>query len=1195
MTTFGSNLGYVNELYARYLEDPESVSEAWREFFADYPVGQPQPTTAAPMPAIDGAEPIRGIAARIVENMTASLSIPTATSVRTIPVKLLDENRRLLNRHQAAVNGAKISFTHLIAWAIVRAIEKHPAMNGLYCEVEDAPHRLPRAAINLGLAIDVERREERILLVPNLKDAGKFDFPSFVAAYDALVARARQGKLAVEDFKDTTVTLTNPGTIGTSLSVPRLMQGQSLIVGTGVVGYPPEFAGVSPEVISDLGISKVMTVTSTYDHRVIQGAESGAFLAHIEKLLLGEESFYQRIFNELGVPHEPIAWSGDRNPTIFSAAGDNEAIEKQARVIQLIRAYRVRGHLWADRDPLGYAPQPHPELELSHYGLTMWDLDRKFMAGGIAGKSGMLPLREIVETLRETYCRQVGVEYMHIPEPEIRAWLQEKMEGPRNAEPLASEMQNRILLRLNAAEAFERFLHTAYTGHKRFSLEGAETLVPMLDELLNDAAATGIEEVVIGMAHRGRLNVLTNTVGKSYGSIFREFEGDLDPESMHGSGDVKYHLGATGVHTAPDGKKVSMTLASNPSHLEAVDPVVEGMARARQDWLGDTSRSRVLPVLIHGDAAFAGQGVVAETLNLSQLRGYRTGGTVHIVVNNQIGFTTGPADARSSFYPTDVAKMVRAPIFHVNGDHPEAAVRVIRLALAFRQAFKRDVVVDLVCYRRWGHNEGDEPSFTHPLLYAKIEKHRSVRKLYTEHLLRRGDIDLDTAEKALNDYRERLQGAFDEVQQARDGAADDGPQPAIETMADEAPLPPVDTAVAAGRLEEVFDGLERTPEGFTVHPKLAKQLAQRRERVKRDRIDWALAEAMAFGSLVLEGTPIRLSGQDSGRGTFSQRHAILYDYRTGAPYTPLAHLKDVQAPFQVVDSLLSEFAVLGFEYGYSVDYTNALVMWEAQFGDFVNGAQIITDQFITSAEDKWAQKSALVMLLPHGYEGQGPEHSSARLGRFLGLCARNNIRVAYPSTPAQYFHLLRRQASSFLERKPLIVMTPKSLLRNPEAVSPLAAFTGGTFTEVLVDPGAGAPEKARRVVLAAGKIFYELDARRRELGIDSLVILRMEQFYPFPGERIEALLARHAHVRDVAWVQEEPRNMGAWSFMSEHLRFCLAPGQTLRYVGRPRSPSPATGSQRRHQLEQREILDEALAGLAEGQESGRTMEAAAKN
>jgi 2-oxoglutarate dehydrogenase E1 component len=1189
MGKLGQNRGYVDELYASYRADPASVSAAWREFFADYqpetrheeraaePAKPARPSAATPLAQDGRAEPLEGPAARIARNMAASLSVPTATSSRTIPVKMLEEHRRIVNQHQETIAGPKISFTHLIAWAIVRALERHPEMTARYVEIEGVPHRVPGGTIRLGLAIDVERGGERLLLVPNVKDAGVLDFPSFVAAYDDLVARARRNELAVSDFEGTTVTLTNPGMIGTSLSVPRLMEGQGAIVGVGAIGYPAEYAGMSAEVISELGLSKVMTVTSTYDHRVIQGAASGAFLATLDSLLQGGHGLYKRIFLELGVPHEPIAWECDHNPQLLAAgAGSTAVIAKQAGVLQLIRSYRVRGHLWADLDPLGYRPEPNRELELSHYGLTVWDLDRQFIAGGLAGENGTLKLREILDTCEQTYCRHVGVEYMHIQDTDCRQWLQQRMERTRNQARLEREERFHVLRRLNAADAFETFLGTNYVGQKRFSLEGAETLIPMLDFLLSDAAAAGTDEVVIGMTHRGRLNVLANIIGKSYGQIFREFEGDVDPRIPHGSGDVKYHLGCTGTFRAADGREIRVRVASNPSHLEAVDPVVEGMVRAFQDRRGDTTRATVLPVLIHGDAAFSGQGVVAETLNLSDLKGYRTGGTVHVVVNNQIGFTTGPAEARSSHYSTDVAKMLRAPIFHVNGDHPEDAVRVIRLAFAFRQEFKRDVVVDLVCYRRWGHNEADDPSYTHPILYAKIEKHRSVRKLYTERLMRNGDLDVETAERALEDFRRRLEQVHDEVQRTTQGEGQTGEAAEIEIdldePADDAWRPP-DTGVERGALERVLAGLDVVPDGFVVHPKLAKQLARRRERFDGGGIDWALAETLSFGSLVLEGTPVRLSGEDSARGTFSQRHATLFDFRTSEPYVPLAHLAPDQAPFHAFDSLLSEFAVLGFEYGYSVGHPDALVLWEAQFGDFVNGAQVILDQFLVSAERKWGQTSGVVLLLPHGYEGQGPEHSSARLERFLQLAARGNLRVAQPSTPAQYFHLLRAQART-AERKPLVVMTPKSLLRHKACVSRSEELARGRFEPVLDD---GTADGAERLLLCTGKIWYDLDAERQESGTERVSICRLERLYPFPSDELGRVIDRHGPSCRVSWVQEEPRNMGAWSFVRDRVEPMLGPKRALEYVGRPADASPATGSHRRHVAEQTALVRRALA------------------
>ena len=1237
MSSFGANSGFVDELYARYLEDPQSVGESWQEFFADYKPAGGNPTPRAPgagvhaqpaaptviapatgpivssgaaasvvptghVPAIatkaqpqvapaqtehPDAEPLKGIAAKIVENMVASLHVPTATSVRSIPVKLLEENRKLVNAHQSATSGAKVSFTHMVAYALLRAMEKHPGMNDGYVERDGKPHRVHRKVVNLGLAIDLERKGERVLLVPNIKDAGRLNFLEFVAAYDDIVARARNNKLAVDEFQGTTVSITNPGMIGTQLSVPRLMEGQSAIFGIGNIGFPAEYAGMSNQVISELGLSRTMTITSTYDHRVIQGAESGGFCRDVEKLLLGDDRFYVKIFDELDVPYEPLAWAGDQNVEVFGGR-DMDAIRKQAHVLQLIRAHRVRGHLYAHLDPLSIeAPQLHPELEMSKYGLTVWDLDRQFMAGELAGSTAPMPLRDIMETLRETYCRHIGVEYMHIPYVEQRDWLQARMESSRNASPFTPEEQQRILKKLNAAEAFERFLHTTYVGQKRFSLEGGETLIPMLDFLLEDAGRVGVTAAVIGMAHRGRLNVLVNTVGKKHESVFREFEGEMDPGIAHGSGDVKYHLGSLGKHVTETGETVSVALASNPSHLEAVNPVVEGMVRAMQDIDGDVKREKTIPILIHGDAAFAGQGVVVETLGMSQLNGYRTGGTVHVVVNNQIGFTTGAKDARSSLYSTDVAKAVHAPIFHVNGDNPEDAVRVMRLAFAFRHQFKRDVVIDLVCYRRWGHNEGDDPSYTQPLVYQRIENHRSVRKIYTEQLLRRGDLDAQSAEKALDDFRVQLQGIHDAVKQAQQPK----PQSVARDREDERGVgveADVErTAASAENLELVLDGLERPVEGFEPHPKLVKQLAKRRERYDSGKIDWALGEALAFGSLVIEGNPVRLSGEDTGRGTFSQRHCILYDHRTGTPYIPLNNLQQGQANFSCYDSLLSEFGVLGFDYGYSVNYPKALVMWEAQFGDFVNGAQVIIDQFISSGEQKWNQKSSVVMLLPHGYEGQGPEHSSARIERFLQLAAAGNWRVCYPTTPAQYFHLLRRQVRSE-QRKPCVVFTPKSLLRHPEAVSAKEELLSGSYMPVISDSSVRDAKAVSRVVLCSGKIYYDLDAARREKKLENVAIVRLEQYYPFPAEQLRAQLETYSNATEVLWVQEEPRNMGAWDFVDERLLALLYQGQTLRYVGRPSGSSPATGSSKRHAAEQAAVIAEALEGegkpaLAHGQ------------
>ena len=1206
---FGPNVGLVEEIYRQWLDNPASVSESWRDFFEDYvprlpaggagaspeardgkaaqpsgngspaeapaapapaPAAAPKPAApaakAAPPPAPEGAPaaPIRGAAARIVENMEASLAIPTATSARVVPARLLEVNRRVVNNYLNRMQrSGKVSFTHLIGYAALQAIGRMPVMNSAYTVVDGKPSVIRHPHVNLGLAVDVTRADgSHSLLVPNIKEADRLDFAGFLAAYEELIRRVRTNKIAPGDFSGTTLTITNPGTIGTVHSVPRLMPGQGAIIGVGAIGYPAEYQGADPRTIARLGVGKVVTLTSTYDHRIIQGAESGEFLRHVHELLLGADDFYDEIFRSLHVPYEPVRWRVDANPEDDS----EDEVDKQARVLQLINMYRVRGHLIADLDPLGRkGARTHDELDPAYHGLTLWDLERRFATGGLAG-SKVMTLADILGVLRDAYSRTIGVEYMHIQDADQKAWIQERVEGARVDVPL--DDKRRILERLNAAEAFERFLHTKYLGHKRFGLEGAESLIPMLDALLNEATGAGVEEAVLGMAHRGRLNVLANIVGKSYKQIFLEFEGNLDPTTTQGSGDVKYHLGANGVHRSPAGRMLDITLASNPSHLEAVDPVVEGMARAKQDRRDDSRHTSVLALLLHGDAAFAGQGVVAETFNLSALPGYRVGGTVHVVINNQLGFTTSPELGRSSVYPTDIAKMVQAPIFHVNGDDPEACVRVARLAFEFQRAFQKDVVIDLVCYRRYGHNEADEPGYTQPRMYSLIEGRRSIRKLYTEALINRGDITLEEAEAALKDFQARLEGAFAETHQSQ--PPEEAP-PAPARAPEKAAGDGLETGVDRDRLAAVVDVLTGLPEGFTVHPKLVRQIEGRRKAWDAGAVDWALAESLAFGSLLQDGTPVRLAGQDSRRGTFSQRHAVLVDYKTEVEHVPLAVLGRGKAPFRIYDSLLSEYAAVGFDYGYSVAHPDALVLWEAQFGDFVNGAQIIIDQFLVAAEDKWGQRSGLVLLLPHGFEGQGPEHSSARLERFLSACAEDNIRVAYPTTAAQYFHLLRRQAMA-RPRKPLVVMTPKRYLRMPASRSSVDELVSGRFSEVLDDPAG--PEGVKRAVLCTGKVGHELIERRDKLSAPAAVV-RIEQLYPFPQESLCAVLAGYPGA-ELVWAQEEPENMGAWRFVKGRFRRMDTP---LDYIGREEGGSPASGTQTVHDREQDEILQQAFAGL----------------
>ncbi|MFJ6131725.1 multifunctional oxoglutarate decarboxylase/oxoglutarate dehydrogenase thiamine pyrophosphate-binding subunit/dihydrolipoyllysine-residue succinyltransferase subunit [Janibacter terrae] len=1151
------------------------------------PREEQKPAKAEAPVAEDVHTPLRGAAARVVTNMEASLEVPVATSVRAIPAKLLIDNRIVINNHLGRSRGGKVSFTHLIGYALIKALRMMPEMNVGYTTNEKGkPVVVQPAHIGLGIAIDLQKDDgSRQLMVPAVKPAETMDFTGFWRAYEAVVKKARDGKLAVEDFQGTTMSLTNPGGIGTVHSIPRLMKGQGAIIGVGALDYPAEWQGASTETLNRNAVSKLVTLTSTYDHRIIQGAQSGEFLRVVHQLLLGAEDFYDEIFASLRIPYEPVRWVQDISTT------HDDDINKVARVQELIHSYRVRGHLMADIDPLEYKQRRHEDLDITSHGLTLWDLDRHFATGGFGGEP-FLKLRHILGILRDSYCRTTGIEYMHIQDPEQRRWMQERVEV--GYAKTTSDEQLRILRRLNAAEAFETFLQTKFVGQKRFSLEGGESVIAVLDRILTRAASEGLDEVCIGMPHRGRLNVLANIAGKSYGQIFREFEGQLDPRSVQGSGDVKYHLGTEGEFTGEDGETTKVYLAANPSHLEAVNPVLEGIVRAKQDRLNHGGEDfPVLPILMHGDAAFAGQGVVAETLQQSQLRGYRTGGTIHVVVNNQVGFTTSPSASRSSVYSTDVARMIQAPIFHVNGDDPEACVRVAELAFEFRQKFHKDVVIDVVCYRRRGHNEGDDPSMTQPLMYKLIESKRSVRKLYTENLIGRKDITPEEADAALRDYQAQLERVFVETKEALkqgpDSPADqagsgssDAPdnagleRPAAQTS-DRTRHSAVDTAISETDLKHIGDVFDSPPADFTIHPKLQQAMQKRAASVSEGGIDWGTGEMIAYGSLLMDGTPVRLAGQDSRRGTFVQRHAVLIDKNTGEEWTPLNYLGGDQARFWVYDSLLSEFAALGFEYGYSVERPDALVLWEAQFGDFVNGAATIIDEFISSSEQKWGQNSSVVLLLPHGYEGQGPDHSSARIERFLALCAQNNMTVAFPSTPASYFHLLRRQAYH-RPRRPLIVFTPKSMLRLKAASSQPEDFTTGTFRAVLPDLVQPKGDQVTRVLIAAGKVTWDLEAERKKRGDETTAILHLERFYPLPGEELAAEL-KHYPNAELVLVQEEPQNQGAWPFLAMNLPGDLAAHgetRTLRAVTRPASASPAAGTAKKHAAEQADIIRTAF-------------------
>ena len=1023
--------------------------------------------------------------------------------------------------------------------------------------------------------------------MPSIKAAETMDFAHFWTAYEEMVKKARGGKLTVEDFQGTSISLTNPGTIGTVHSVPRLMQGQGTIIGVGALEYPAEWPGASLETLNRNAVSKILTLTSTYDHRIIQGAQSGDFLRIVHSLLLGEHGFYDEIFESLRIPYEPIRWVQDVDTS------HDDDINKVARVQELIHAYRVRGHLMADTDPLEYKQRRHQDLDVTTHGLTLWDLDRTFATGGFGGQP-FLKLRKILGILRDSYCRTIGVEYMHIQDPEQREWIQSKIEV--GYAKTTREEQLRIVRRLNAAEAFETFLQTKFVGQKRFSLEGGESVIALLDRILSRAAEDDLDEVCIGMPHRGRLNVLANIAGKSYGQIFREFEGKQDPRSVQGSGDVKYHLGTEGTFTAEGGKTTKVYLAANPSHLEAVNPVLEGIVRAKQDRLNLAGEDfTVLPVLMHGDAAFAGQGVVAETLNLSQLRGYRTGGTMHVVINNQVGFTTSPSSSRSSTYSTDVARMIQAPIFHVNGDDPEACVRVAELAYEFRKEFHKDVVIDMVCYRRRGHNEGDDPSMTQPLMYNLIEAKRSVRKLYTESLIGRGDITVEDAEAALRDYQQQLERVFVEtkaaLKEAEQEAADAEllrhrrrgphrpraaapPRPATPTPRR---TPPPRPRSAPRCCSGIGDAFVDVPDGFTRAPQAAPDAREaRRERARgRHRLGHRRA-ASPSARMLIEGTPVRLAGQDSRRGTFVQRHAVLIDKENAAEWTPLLYLGEGQGKFWVYDSLLSEFAAMGFEYGYSVERPDALVLWEAQFGDFFNGAQTIVDEFISSSEQKWGQRSSVVLLLPHGYEGQGPDHSSARIERFLTMCAENNMTVAYPSTPASYFHLLRRQAYA-RPRRPLIVFTPKSMLRLKAASSAPEDFTTGTLPPgdarspaAPARSAACSSRPARWSTTCSPSATSAATRRRRSCGSSSTTRSRP------PTSRASSRSTpapRWSSCRTSRGTRAPGRSSRStcprrWPTEGEH--------RALRVISRAASASPATGSTKKHQAEQADLVAQAF-------------------
>ncbi|MGM0589973.1 MAG: multifunctional oxoglutarate decarboxylase/oxoglutarate dehydrogenase thiamine pyrophosphate-binding subunit/dihydrolipoyllysine-residue succinyltransferase subunit [Bacteroidota bacterium] len=1220
---FGPNSALVEELYNQYNEDPNSVPDHWRNYFdelegratqpaqpqeatptattatekpvetapapkaKEQPKKQPQAAQKKPaapqVPKGVTLEKIKGVSNKIVENMDESLDVPTATSLRVMPVKMLIEDRTIINRHLLERGEPKSSFTHYIAWAVIKALEDFPNLNNHFHRDDSTNYKAIPDQVNLGIAIDVQNKDgSRNLLVPNIKGVNKMDFREFLYAFAELIDKARSGNLAIEDFQNTTLSITNPGMIGTVSSVPRLMKGQGCIIATGAIEYPAEYQAMSQDVLNHLGISKVMTMTNTYDHRIVQGAESGAFLKRVHELLNGEGDFYDGIFRDLDIPYEPLPFGTDNYAGQLNGQGGSslEQNKKSIAVMQLINMYRTRGHVLADLNPLDKEPGHSPELDFEYYGLTMWDLDREFYCGGLGGRE-KASLREIIRLLRETYCGKMGAEYMHLLDLEERKWLREHMESTTNDPSLTIEEKKQILHKLNQAMAFEQFLHKKYIGHKRFSLEGADTVIPMLDFMLEKAGEHKVRKIFMGMAHRGRLNVLVNTMNKPYHKVFADFEGNIDPESIQGSGDVKYHLGAKGKHQTNDGHSIELELLPNPSHLESVNPVVEGAARAIQDELrrqgSDEANKEVLPLLIHGDAAFAGQGVVAETLNMSQLDGFETGGTIHLIINNQIGFTTLPKDGRSTEYASDLAKMILAPIFHINGDEPEAAVHAIRMAMDYRQKFGKDVVLDLICYRKHGHNEGDEPGFTQPGMYDEIKKHDTVRDIYTQELVRKNELTKEETEEIFEEFEELLHEAFDDAKNAPPLEVTEEMFSTGESEQSGREIP--DTTYPVDDLKEIAIKLNTVPQDFDANPKLLRILAKRAEIVEENKkkIDWGFAEALAFGSLLKDGTTVRLTGQDAERGTFSHRHSKLHGTETNQTFVPLNNLSANQAPFFPYNSLLSEFAVVGYEFGYSATNLDALVIWEAQFGDFANGAQIPVDQFISSCEAKWGQKTALVLNLPHGYEGQGPEHSSARLERYLQLCAEDNMQVANLTTPAQYFHLLRKQVMQE-KKKPLILMTPKSLLRHKMAVSNTEELANGKFQPLIPDQEIQGSD-AKRLVICSGKVYYDLLQYRQENEINDVAIARLEQFYPFPDADIAEMLTDFDQLDEVVWCQEEPQNMGAWTFVLPRLQKVLSDGMQVTYAGRLPSASPATGIKKIHEAEQLKLVKEALGAV----------------
>lgn len=1188
------NSGFAQALYEEFLRDPSSVAVEWRRLFESGVVGEEPLHTFKPngdgsvagenktaqtgnVETVGSSQPIKGPQLRLLKNMEASLDVPTATSFRDIDASYLWKIRSDINQ-QLKERGLKLSFTHIIGWAIVKACDEFPSMVYAVTDIEGEPHRLDPGSTNLGLAVDVERRDgTRGLMVPVIKNANTLTFAEFHADYDRLVEGARTGKLLPDAYAGSTITLTNPGTIGTVASVPRLMKGQGSIIATGA--------------IQSIGERRSMTVTSTYDHRIIQGAESGQFLQTVDKLLQGERDFYGEIATAFNIDvNSLIPVTAERpadmpspQPSIPQTPEPSSMLFHVAAAMSLVKAHRTHGHRAAQLDPLGSKPPGDPALDPTKLGLTpdiMKAIPSKVLRIYLQGET----LHEAFPNLRKTYCGTIAYEIEHIDNHEERVWLRKVIESGEHCTPLSTADRKLLLDDLTRVDGLERFLHRSYLGHKRFGIEGLDSLVPMIRYASDIAASQGAGEVVLGMAHRGRLNILTHIVGVSYETLLAEFEGGKHVEETlapaGGTGDVKYHHGSRGKLTTSSGADIDITLLPNPSHLEAVDPVVQGRVRAIQTQRDGSTlthdTSKVLAILIHGDAAFAAQGVVAETFNLSRLSGYSTGGTLHVIANNQIGFTTNPVDARSTDNASSLALGFDVPIIHVNADDPEMCIAAVRLAMMYRVRFKVGCVIDLVGYRRHGHNEGDEPRFTQPQMYQVIDSHPTVRELYAAKLVSDGIIEQDEVDRKVKKQYELL-AATQEALKKEAKAADEGEEPDRVSASIRAVSEP-ETGVAEEILRTVNEALLTPPESFTVNPKLDRQLKKRADAFDGQRtIDWGHAESLAFGTLLQEGVPIRLTGQDVGRGTFSHRHTILCDFATGEEYVPLQHLPDSRATFEIHNSPLSEYAVLGFEYGYSVATPEVLVVWEAQFGDFANAAEVIIDQFIIAGLAKWGQTTRLTLLLPHGYEGQGPEHSSARIERYLALAAEGNIRVANCSTPAQYFHLLRRQAKS-QEIRPLILMTPKSLLRLPRAASSMSELSQGCFHEVIDDESeTGAPQDVTKLVFCSGKIYYDLINSGEREKAAHVGIARIELLYPFPENRVAKVIEGYANLSELIWLQEEPENMGARKWVVPKLERLAPTGTRVQYLSRPERSSPAEGYPAAHTAEQLRLVTEALA------------------